>query len=189
MTIIDADFRLQLLRRLQGVGAHMPYDQAVKDFPMDRINEKFRNGTYSAYGVLEHLRYTQWDMLDYCKNPDYQHGNWPNDYWPDPGYKATPEDWQKSIDAFLSDRAEFEATSIPIATQAERVAEVMRSCYDGRRIVLFSGGAEKDAGAVLEDARAIRAGGGNGSIIGRNCFRRPRADALTLIDEMIAAFK
>jgi len=109
MNTNESDLRVQLLRRLQGVGAHMPYDQAVKDFPMDSINEKFPNGTYSAYGVLEHLRYTQWDMLDYCKNPNYNHGNWPNDYWPDPEYKATPEDWQKSIDAFLSNRAEFEA--------------------------------------------------------------------------------
>jgi hypothetical protein len=48
-------------------------------------------------------------MLDYCRNPDYVHGIWPKDYWPDPAYEATAEDWPKSIDAFLSDRAQLEA--------------------------------------------------------------------------------
>ena len=86
-------------------------------------------------------------------------------------------------------RREFEDNRIPIGTQAERVREVMRSCYDRRRIVLFSGGAQKGADAVLDDARAIRDGGGNGSIIGRNCFRRPRAEAMALIDQMVEIFQ
>jgi class I fructose-bisphosphate aldolase len=85
-------------------------------------------------------------------------------------------------------REEFEAHRIPIRTQAERVAEVMRSCYDGRRVVLFSGGAAKGTEAVLDDTRAIREGGGNGSIIGRNCFRRPRGEALSLIDDMVRIY-
>jgi class I fructose-bisphosphate aldolase len=84
---------------------------------------------------------------------------------------------------------EFEGTKIPIATQAERVAEVMRSCFAGRRIVVFSGGAAKGTDAVLDDARAIRDGGGNGSIIGRNCFRRPRDEALALLDELVRIFQ
>jgi class I fructose-bisphosphate aldolase len=82
-------------------------------------------------------------------------------------------------------QAEFEAHNIRIATQAERVAEVMRSCFAGQRIVLFSGGAAKDTAAVLDDVRAIRDGGGTGSIIGRNTFRRPRAEALQLLDSLI----
>ncbi len=84
---------------------------------------------------------------------------------------------------------EFEAAGIPIGTQAERVTEVMRSCFNGQRIVVFSGGAAKGTDAVLDDTRAIRDGGGNGSIIGRNCFRRPRAEALELLDTMVNIFK
>lgn len=83
---------------------------------------------------------------------------------------------------------EFRDFGIPIGTQAERVAEVMRSCYDGKRIVLFSGGAAKGTDAVLDDTRAIRDGGGNGSIVGRNCFRRPNAEALDLLDEMVKIY-
>lgn len=82
-------------------------------------------------------------------------------------------------------RREFEEHGVAIRTQAERVAEVVRSCHGGRRIVLFSGGAIKGSDALLEDTRAIRDGGGNGSIVGRNCFRRPHAEALKLLDAMV----
>lgn len=82
-------------------------------------------------------------------------------------------------------KKEFQDNKIAISTQAERVAEVMRSCYDGRRIVLFSGGAAKGTDAVLDDTRAIRDGGGNGSIVGRNCFRRPHDEAMKLLDSMV----
>lgn len=90
--------------------------------------------------------------------------------------------------AHLSDpdaKKEFEAHKIPIATQADRVREVVRSCFDGRRLVVFSGGAAKSKDGVFDDARAIKDGGGNGSIIGRNSFRRPRAEALELLDTLV----
>lgn len=86
-------------------------------------------------------------------------------------------------------KKEFTDQKIAIGTQAERVAEVVRSCMNGRRIVVFSGGAAKGTDAVLNDARAIRDGNGNGSIIGRNCFRRPRAEAMELLDTLVRIFQ
>jgi class I fructose-bisphosphate aldolase len=74
-------------------------------------------------------------------------------------------------------------------TQAKRVAHVVKSCFNGRRLVVFSGGATKGADAVYEDARAIRDGGGNGSIIGRNSFQRPRAEALALLDRIVRIYQ
>ncbi|MBS3960480.1 MAG: class I fructose-bisphosphate aldolase [Sandarakinorhabdus sp.] len=74
------------------------------------------------------------------------------------------------------------------STQAARVAHVVQSCFNGRRIVVFSGGATKGADAVYEDARAIRDGGGNGSIIGRNSFQRPREEALALLDRIVRIY-
>ena len=69
----------------------------------------------------------------------------------------------------------------------------MKHCMDasfaGRRIVVFSGGAAKGADAVYDDARAIRDGGGNGSIIGRNSFQRPRADALEMLAKLVDIYK
>jgi fructose-bisphosphate aldolase, class I len=86
-------------------------------------------------------------------------------------------------------KKEFEGSKIPIGSQAERVSEVMRSTFAGRRIVVFSGGAAKGTDAVLDDARAIHKGGGNGSIIGRNCFRRPREEALELLDTIVKIYQ
>jgi class I fructose-bisphosphate aldolase len=76
----------------------------------------------------------------------------------------------------------YEAQGIPIGTLAERVRHVVQSCFDGRRVVIFSGGpAQESDEAVYEEVRAIRDGGGFGSIIGRNSFQRKRADALRLL--------
>ncbi|MCS6986664.1 MAG: class I fructose-bisphosphate aldolase [Sphingomonadaceae bacterium] len=71
---------------------------------------------------------------------------------------------------------------------ARRVAHVMQSAFAGRRLVVFSGGATKGAEAVFADARAIRDGGGSGSIIGRNSFQRPREEALALLDRIIRIY-
>ncbi len=75
------------------------------------------------------------------------------------------------------------------STQAKRVAHVVKSSFNGRRIVVFSGGATKGADAVYQDARDIRDGGGNGSIIGRNTFQRPRDEALAMLDKLVRIYK
>jgi class I fructose-bisphosphate aldolase len=83
----------------------------------------------------------------------------------------------------------YEEKKIPIATLPERVKHIMQCCFAGKRIVVFSGGAAKGEDSVLDDARAIHAGGGNGSIIGRNCFQRPREDAMKLLDQLVDIYK
>ena len=83
----------------------------------------------------------------------------------------------------------YEAEGIDISTQAARVAHCMQAAFGGRRIVVFSGGAKKGEDSVYDDARAIRDGGGNGSIIGRNTFQRPREDALKMLSQIIDIYK
>jgi class I fructose-bisphosphate aldolase len=82
----------------------------------------------------------------------------------------------------------YEEKKIPIKTQAERVRHIMKSSFAGRRVVVFSGGATKGDESVLEDARAIFEGGGNGSIMGRNAFQRPREEALELLDKVMQIY-
>ena len=79
----------------------------------------------------------------------------------------------------------YEEQGIDISTQAARVKHCMDAAFAGRRLVVFSGGAAKGADAVYEDARAIRDGGGNGSIIGRNSFQRSREDALDMLGKLV----
>ena len=79
-------------------------------------------------------------------------------------------------------RKVYEDQKIPIATQAERVRHVVQSAFDGRRIVIFSGGAANfDDTALFDEFRAIHDGGGFGSIVGRNSFQRPKAEALKML--------
>lgn len=83
----------------------------------------------------------------------------------------------------------YEEQGIDISTQAARVAHCVQSAFDGRRIIVFSGGAKKGADSVYDDAKAIRDGGGNGSIIGRNSFQRSREDALDMLGKLIDIYK
>ncbi len=85
-------------------------------------------------------------------------------------------------------KKEYLKNNINVSTMADRVKHVVQSCFNGRRMVIFSGGDTKGLEGVYEDARAIRDGGGNGSIIGRNCFQRPREEALKMLDEMIKIY-
>ena len=83
----------------------------------------------------------------------------------------------------------YEDEKIDVSTQAARVADVMKSSFDGRRIVVFSGGSKKGIDGVYDDARAIRDGGGNGSIIGRNTFQRERGEAMDMLAKLVEIYK
>jgi class I fructose-bisphosphate aldolase len=86
-------------------------------------------------------------------------------------------------------RKVYEDKKIPIKTMAERIAHVKQACFAGRRIVVFSGGTAKDENSIYDEARAIRDGGGNGSIIGRNTFQRPREEALAMLGKIVNIYK
>jgi class I fructose-bisphosphate aldolase len=83
----------------------------------------------------------------------------------------------------------YEQQRIDVSSAASRYRHVVEACFNGRRIVGFSGGEAKDDASILAEARAIRDGGGNGSIIGRNTFQRPREQALKLLDALIRVYK
>lgn len=82
----------------------------------------------------------------------------------------------------------YEAEKIPIKTLAERVQHVVQSAFDGRRIVIFSGGAKSEDKNVFDEARAIRDGGGFGSIIGRNSFQRPKPEAVKFLHTIMGIY-
>jgi len=83
----------------------------------------------------------------------------------------------------------YEQQKIDVSTAAARYKHVVQACFNGRRIVVFSGGEAKDTDSILTEARVIRDGGGNGSIIGRNTFQRPREEALKMLDNIIRIYK
>lgn len=83
----------------------------------------------------------------------------------------------------------FEKNLVQIKTLNERVAHIKRVCFEGKRIVVFSGGDSKDDTSLIEEIKAIHFGGGNGSIIGRNCFQRKREDSIKLLNQIIDIYK
>ncbi len=83
----------------------------------------------------------------------------------------------------------YEKETVVIGTLAERVRHITQCAFNGRRIVIFSGGATSAEEQVLEEARAIQAGGGFGSIIGRNSFQRKRTDAISLLSKIIDIYR
>ena len=85
-------------------------------------------------------------------------------------------------------RAALEKSGIATDTLAQRVQHVVKSAFDGRRVVIFSGGAAKEDDAVLEESRGSRDGGGFGSIFGRNAFQRSKEEALELLAQVIAIY-
>ncbi|MFO0989318.1 MAG: class I fructose-bisphosphate aldolase [Alphaproteobacteria bacterium] len=86
-------------------------------------------------------------------------------------------------------KAVYEKQKIDISTLSARIAHVVQSCFNGRRIVVFSGGAAKGEKEILDEVRELNKGGANGSIMGRNAFQRPREDALKLLDAIVKIYK
>jgi class I fructose-bisphosphate aldolase len=86
-------------------------------------------------------------------------------------------------------QAVFEKHQIPTKTLADRVRHVVQSAFNGKRIVIFSGGEAKSLDDIYEECRQIKAGGGFGSIIGRNSFQRPKREALEMLGRIIEIYR
>jgi fructose-bisphosphate aldolase, class I len=83
----------------------------------------------------------------------------------------------------------YESRKIDVSTLDKRIAHVMRTAFEGRRLVVFSGGEAKDEASLLGEIKALRDGGASGSIVGRNAFQRPREEALALLEKIVAIYK
>jgi hypothetical protein len=104
----DEVIREQLLALLRGGNAHMSFDQAVANFPMDQINTQPPGLPYTPWRLLEHIRLAQRDILDFVRDPAYVSPEWPEGYWPPQGEEADEARWRQTIEEFLADRREME---------------------------------------------------------------------------------
>ena len=100
---MDQIVREQLLHLLRGGNAHMSFDQAVADFPLEAINRQPPNVSYTPWHLIEHLRIAQWDILEFIRNPDHISPDWPKGYWPGPDVRANSTQWEKTIQLFRAD--------------------------------------------------------------------------------------
>ena len=105
MTDDLARVRAQLMELIDAVGAHMPFDVAVADFPEGGMNLVITSGVYTPWHLLEHIRFAQFDILDYIRNRTYLAPTWPDNYWPARDAVATPADFAKTIADYRRDQA------------------------------------------------------------------------------------
>jgi hypothetical protein len=94
-----------LARLLGWEDAHATFDAAVAGLPDDLRGRAPAGLPYSPWQLVEHLRITQYDILDFCRNPAYEELAWPSDYWPATGAPPSPAAWDESLRRFRQDRA------------------------------------------------------------------------------------
>jgi class I fructose-bisphosphate aldolase len=96
-----------------------------------------------------------------------------------------PKDFLEQAEA----KKVYEKFNIPTKTMSDRIRDVVKSAFNGKRIVIFSGGESKSTEDLLEEIRQIAAGGGFGSIMGRNAFQRPHDESVKLLKDVMTIFK
>lgn len=104
----DAQLREHIVTALRGA-TDRRFEGAMKDFPMEAINTPPPHVPYTPWGLLEHLRVSQFDILEYITNPNYAARKHPVEYWPAPGTQADPAMWNQSLEQFRADRKALEA--------------------------------------------------------------------------------
>lgn len=104
MPVNDLSLRDFLARLLTWEDAHVGFDVAMAGIPADARGKQPAGVPYSPWQLLEHLRRTQRDILEFCRNPDYQELKWPEDYWPPSAVPPSPAAWDESVEQFRQDR-------------------------------------------------------------------------------------
>jgi hypothetical protein len=106
---MDQAIRDQIARLLGWEEAHASFDGAVAAIP-EHLRGRTPGGLpYSPWQLVEHLRITQHDILDFCRNPDYRELAWPDEYWPRSAAPPSADAWDASVRGFRDDRAALEA--------------------------------------------------------------------------------
>jgi hypothetical protein len=99
--------------------AHVSFDKAVADLPVALRGKQPDGVPYSPWQLVEHIRITQHDILDFCRNPSYTELSWPNDYWPASAAPDSPAAWEESLAQFREDRAALQRLARDPAIELE----------------------------------------------------------------------
>jgi hypothetical protein len=100
----DTLIRDELTALLSVRQAHLGFEDAVADFPLEHVNTRPPNCPYTFWHLLEHMRICQRDILEYIESENYQSLRFPDDLWPDPSALTDANGWQHTIDSLLADR-------------------------------------------------------------------------------------
>ena len=104
--------REQLARLLDWHDAHADFDTAIDGLPPALRGRVPEGLPYSPWQLVEHLRLAQHDILDFCRNPEYEEMSWPADYWPSEAEPPSARAWDESIAAYRRDREALRALAL-----------------------------------------------------------------------------
>lgn len=96
--------RQHLVKLLQGGQSYTPLQDQITGIPFEDAGKNIDGLPYNIYRVMEHIRLSQYDLLNFSRNPDYKYIKWPDDYWPDSDAPASPEAWEQTVQTILDDR-------------------------------------------------------------------------------------
>lgn len=99
----SVQLRSQLVDAMRGHQAHIDFDSAVADFPVEARAQKPGNAPHTAWQLLEHMRIAQHDILEFSRNPNHKSPKWPDDYWPKSDAPIDPDAWEQAVSQFQSD--------------------------------------------------------------------------------------
>jgi DinB family protein len=109
----------QLAKLLGWEEAHVSFDKAVSNLPAGLWGQQPAGLPYSPWQLVEHLRITQHDILEFCRNPVYEELSWPDDYWPTSVSPDSPAAWEESLARFRHDRMELQRLARDPAIELE----------------------------------------------------------------------
>jgi uncharacterized damage-inducible protein DinB len=112
----DDAFRTHLAKVLDWQDAHATFDAAVDGIPADARGKQPAGLPYSPWQLVEHLRITQRDILDFCRPEGYEELSWPDDYWPEDAAPPSTDAWERSIAAYRDDREALKRITADPAT-------------------------------------------------------------------------
>ena len=105
------DHNKLIIKELEAVltkgNAHVTFEEAVKGISPALLGSVPNELPYSIWQLVEHIRITQWDILEFSRNPDHQSPKWPDDYWPKERTPSDPNAWKESLDQVAADKKAF----------------------------------------------------------------------------------
>jgi len=100
----NSSLRRHVLTLLTARQAHCTFEEAVAEMPLDKRGKRPEELPYSVWELVEHVRFAQRDILDYCRDSEYKAPDWPDAYWPDSKGPSSPEAWHRAISGVEEDR-------------------------------------------------------------------------------------
>lgn len=103
----DKNLRDQLIKHINGGEAFMPLEKVLEEITFDNLGIQPEGLPYSFYQQFYHLKFAQYDILEFSRNPDYKKIKWPDDYWPEKTAPDDEQEWENLFNAYFKEREEF----------------------------------------------------------------------------------